>query len=275
MKRTLILICALAALIAPALLSGAETVTIKCLSTTSTENSGLTDYLLPMFEDKTGIRVLLIARGTGAALEAGKRGDADVVLVHAKSAELKLVEEGYFTDRRDVMYNDFIILGPEADPAGIKGAATAEEAFRNISEAAAPFISRGDNSGTHKKELGIWADAGIAKPSGEWYMEVGQGMAKAMRIASEKGAYVLADRGTWLSKKDKMHLGVLLEGDPGLFNQYGVMAVNPEKHPHVKYREALAFIQWLVSGEGQRAIGGFKVNGKQLFIPNAGTGKQG
>lgn len=272
MKYTLALTCMLAALLAPALVSGAEPVTIKCLSTTSTENSGLTDYLLPMFENKTGIRVMLIARGTGAALEAGRRGDADVVLVHAKQDELKLVQEGYFIDRRDVMYNDFIILGPSSDPAGVKGAATARDAFKRISKTAALFISRGDNSGTHKKELGIWKEAGMPGPFGGWYMEVGQGMSKAMRIASEKGAYVLADRGTWLSKKDSMHLSVLLEGDPKLFNQYGVMAVNPEKHPHVKYKEVKTFMDWLVSEEGQRAIGEFKVNGKQLFIPNAGAG---
>jgi len=169
------------------------------------------------------------------------------------------------------MYNDFIILGPKADPAGISKAETAKDAFRKISEAGSLFISRGDNSGTHRKELSIWKAAGI-KPEGDGYMEVGQGMSKAMRIASEKGAYVLADRGTWLSRKDTMHLSVLLEGDPELFNQYGVMAVNPEKHPHVKYSETMAFINWLVSEEGQRAISEFKVGGRQLFTPNAKAG---
>ena len=259
----------------------AAPVTIKCLSTTSTENSGLTDYLLPMFERKTGIRVLLIARGTGAALEAGKRGDADVVLVHARQDELRLVKEGYFTDRRDIMYNDFIILGPASDPAGIREAATATEAFMrmyHLNEQAsdakeggrlAPFVSRGDNSGTHKKELSLWKEAGIGKPAGEWYLEVGQGMAKSMRIASEKGAYLLSDRATWIARKDSMHLSVLFEGGSALHNQYGVMAVNPERHPHVKYAEAMAFINWLISSEGQSAIGKFKIDGEQLFFPNA------
>lgn len=242
---------------------------IKCLSTTSTENSGLMNYLLPLFEKSTGIKVMLIARGTGAALEAGRRGDADVVLVHAKADELKLLREGWFVNRHDIMYNEFIILGPASDPANIKEAASAPDAFRRIALSGSSFVSRGDRSGTHKKELSIWEAAGI-RPLGQWYMEAGQGMAKSMRIASEKGAYVLADRGTWLSRLDQMNLVILFDGDSMLFNQYGVMAVNPERHAHVKYEAAMAFVHWLISEQGQRAIGGFRVNGKALFVPNAG-----
>jgi len=244
---------------------------IICSSTTSTENSGLFSYILPMFEKKTGIKVKVVARGTGAAIEMGKRGDADVSFVHAKEQELKAVEEGYFVDRHDVMYNDFVIIGPSDDPAKIKGMKSAVEAFRKIA-ASATFISRGDNSGTNTKEIGIWKKAGIEPKGQKWYLEVGQGMEKTQRIADEKRAYTLTDRGTWLGTKDKDRLAmtVVLEGDPTLFNQYGVMAVNQAKFPHVKYKEAKAFIDWLISAEGQQAIASYKdKNGNPLFIPNA------
>ena len=281
---------------------------IRCASTTSTQNSGLFDYILPIFEKKTGIKVDVVAVGTGAAIEIGKRGDADVVFVHAKEQELKAVEEGWFVNRHDVMYNDFIIIGPSDDPIKIKGTKSAVEAFRKIAESASLFVSRGDNSGTHTKELSIWQKAGIDPkphdihdtnkdanypspiplPQGEgargrvendisaargkqWYLEVGQGMEKTQRIANEKRAYTLTDRGTWLATKDKdkLEMVIVLEGDPLLFNQYGVMAVNPEKHPHVQYKEAMEFVNWLISKEGQEAIASFKdKNGNQLFIPN-------
>lgn len=249
----------------------ADTNRIKCASTTSTQNSGFFDYLLPIFGEKTGIKVDVISVGTGAAIEMGKRGDADLVFVHAKEQELKAVEEGLFVNRYDVMYNDFVIIGPPRDPAKIKGIKSAVEAFRKISELSR-FVSRGDNSGTHTKELSIWKTAGIESKGQKWYLEVGQGMEKAQRIANEKRAYTLTDRGTWLWTKDRdrLEIVVLLEGDPLLFNQYGVMAVNPERHKHVKYKEAMEFINWLVSKEGQQAIASFKdKNGNQLFIPNA------
>jgi len=246
---------------------------IKCASTTSTQNSGLFDYLLPIFEKKTGIKVDVVAVGTGASIEIGKRGDADVVMVHAKELELKAVEEGWFKDRHDLMYNDFVIIGPTDDPLKIKGMKSAVEAFKKIgAQDQAPFASRGDKSGTHTMELGIWKKAGLDPKGQKWYLEVGQGMEKTQRIANEKKAYTLTDRGTWLATKDKdkLEMVVVLEGDPTLFNQYGVMAVNPEKHKQVKYKEAMVFVDWLISPEGQKAIGDFKdKNGNQLFTPNA------
>jgi len=245
---------------------------ILCASTTSTENSGLFGYILPMFEKDTGIKVKVVARGTGAAIEMGKRGDADVVFVHAKEQELKAVEEGSFVNRHDVMYNDFVIIGTPNDPARIKGIKSAAEAFLKIGKSGEPFVSRGDNSGTHTKELAIWKKAGIDPKGQKWYLEVGQGMEKTQRIANEKRAYTLTDRGTWLATKDndKLEMAIVLEGDPLLFNQYGIMAVNPEKHKHVKYKEAMEFINWLISKEGQQAIASFKDKlGNQLFIPNA------
>jgi tungstate transport system substrate-binding protein len=245
---------------------------IKCASTTSTQNSGLFDYLLPIFEKKTGIKVDVVAVGTGAAIEIGKRGDADVVLVHAKNQELKAVEEGFFVNRHDVMYNDFVIIGPPDDPAKIKSLKSATEAFKKIAESGSPFVSRGDKSGTHTKELAIWKQAGVDPKGQKWYMEVGQGMEKTQRVANEKRAYTLTDRGTWLATKDKdkLEMVVVLEGDPVLFNQYGVMAVNPEKHKDVKHKEAMVFVNWLISPEGQEAIKSFKdKHGNALFIPNA------
>jgi tungstate transport system substrate-binding protein len=245
---------------------------IKCASTTSTQNSGLFDYLLPQFEKQTGIKVDVVAVGTGAAIEIGKRGDADVVLVHAKNQELKAVAEGFFVNRHDVMYNDFVIIGPPDDPANIKGLKSATEAFKKIAASQTPFVSRGDKSGTHTKELAIWKQAGIDPKGQKWYMEVGQGMEKTQRVANEKRAYTLTDRGTWLATKDKdkLEMAVVLEGDPVLFNQYGVMAVNPAKHPNLKNQEAMVFINWLISPEGQAAIGDFKdKHGNKLFVPNA------
>ncbi len=241
-----------------------------CASTTSTENSGLFGHILPILEKKLGIKVKVVARGTGAAIEMGKRGDADVVLTHAKEMELKAVEEGFFASRRDIMYNDFVIIGPTSDPAKIKGLKSAFEAFRKIALSENLFISRGDSSGTHVKELSIWKEAGIELKGRKWYLEVGQGMEKTQRIADEKRAYTLTDRGTWLATKEKLEMFIVFEGDPILFNQYGVMAVNPAKHKHVKYKEATEFINWLTSKEGQQAIGSFKdKQGNQLFYPNA------
>ncbi len=245
---------------------------IICASTTSTENSGLFDYILPMFQKNTGVKVKVVARGTGAAIEMGKRGDADVVFVHAKEQELKAVQEGFFVNRHDVMYNDFVIIAPPQDPAKIRGLKSATEAFRKIAGSGSLFVSRGDKSGTNTKELEIWKKAGIEPKGAKWYLEVGQGMEKTQRIASEKRAYTLTDRGTWLATKDKdrLEMTIVLEGDPILFNQYGVMAVNPEKYKHVKYNEAMEFVNWLISSEGQRAVASFKDKlGNQLFYPNA------
>jgi tungstate transport system substrate-binding protein len=245
---------------------------IICSSTTSTENSGLFTYILPLFEKKTGIKVKVVARGTGAAIEMGKRGDADVAVVHAKEQELKAVEEGFFVNRHDVMYNDFVIIGPAGDPAKIKGMKSAADALKRIAGSGSAFVSRGDNSGTHTKELSTWKKTGIEPKGQKWYLEVGQGMEKTQRIANEKRAYTLTDRGTWLATKDKdkLEMVIVLEGDPVLFNQYGVMAVNPEKHTHVKYKEAMEFVNWLISKEGQQAIASFKDSlGNQLFYPNA------
>jgi tungstate transport system substrate-binding protein len=249
---------------------------IRCASTTSTQNSGLFDYILPIFEKKTGIKLDVVAVGTGASIEIGKRGDADVVLVHAKELELKAVADGFFVDRHDIMYNDFVIIGPANDPLKIKGMKSAPEALRKIAEGTFPFVSRGDKSGTHTKELSLWTKTGIDPKGKSWYLEVGQGMEKTQRIANEKRAYTLTDRGTWLATKDKdkLEMVIVLEGDPLLFNQYGVMAVNPAKHKHVKYQEALQFINWLISKEGQQVVGSFKdKNGNPLFIPNAAPGK--
>jgi len=244
---------------------------IICASTTSAENSGLFNRILPLFEKKTGIKVKVVARGTGAAIEMGKRGDADVAFVHAKEQELKAVEEGFFVNRHDVMYNDFVIIGPNDDPAKVKGIKSTVEAFKKIS-AASQFVSRGDNSGTHTRELSIWKKAGIEPKGQKWYLEVGQGMEKTQRIANEKRAYALTDRGTWLATRDKNKLEMMIvhEGNPTLFNQYGVMAVNPEKHKHVKYKEAMEFVNWIISKEGQQAIASVKDSlGNQLFYPNA------
>lgn len=250
----------------------AGAIRIRCASTTSTQNSGFFDYLLPKFEKKNGIKVDIIAVGTGQALEIGKRGDVDLVIVHSKEDEIRMVREGYFVERLNIMYNDFIILGPSDDPAGIKGLKTAPNAFRKIAASGKSFMSRGDNSGTHKTELKIWQEAKIDPREKRWYIEVGQGMENTLRVADQKRGYTLTDRGTWLSTKDRnrFNMEILVEGDPLLFNQYGIMAVNPSKHPHTKYREAKVFIDWIVSPAGQKAIADFKDRqGNAIFIPNA------
>lgn len=245
---------------------------IRMASTTSTQNSGLFEYLLPLFEKKTGIKVDVVAVGTGAAIEIGKRGDADVVFVHAKEQELQAVQDGWFVNRHDVMYNDFVIIGPANDPARIHGMRSAAEAFKKISGSGSSFVSRGDKSGTHIMELSLWKKAGVEPARQKWYLEVGQGMEKTQRIANEKRAYTLTDRGTWLATKDndRLEMIIALEGDPSLFNQYGVMAINPERHKHVKFKEAMAFVSWIISKDGQDAIAAYKdKNGNALFIPNA------
>lgn len=243
---------------------------ITVASTTSTEQSGLFGYLLPLFTKKTGIEVRVVALGTGQALDVGGRGDADVVLVHDRPAEEKFLAEGQSMKRLDVMYNDFIIVGPKSDPAHAKGSDVLE-ALRRIAAAKAPFVSRGDRSGTNAAELRYWKDAGIhiQAVKGEWYRDIGQGMGPALNTASALNAYLLSDRGTWLSFKNRGDLAILVEGDKRLFNQYGVMLVNPAKHPNVKVAEGQAFIDWLVSPEGQKAIAGYKIDGQQLFFPNA------
>ncbi|MCE5312223.1 MAG: substrate-binding domain-containing protein [Nitrospiraceae bacterium] len=268
MARLIVAIMIVACMTASAF--GAER--IRCASTTSTQNSGLFDYILPIFEKKTGIKVDVVAVGTGAAIEIGKRGDADLLFVHAKELELKGVEDGFFVNRHDVMYNDFVVIGPSNDPAKIRGIKTAVDAFKKIASSGSPFVSRGDKSGTHTKELDIWKAAAITPKGQAWYLEVGQGMAKTQRIANEKRGYALTDRGTWLATvdKDKLDMKIVLEGDHALFNQYGVMAVNPAKYKHVKFKEAMEFVNWIISKEGQEAIGAFKdKNGNRLFYPNA------
>jgi tungstate transport system substrate-binding protein len=270
MRKLFVLILVLV-IIGSAAAVSAET-RIRMASTTSTQNSGLFDYLLPIFEKKTGIKIDVVAVGTGASIEIGKRGDADVVFVHAKEQELKAVEDGFFVNRHDVMYNDFVIIGPTNDPAKIKGMKSAPDALKKISESGASFVSRGDKSGTNTKELALWKKAGVEPAGQKWYLEVGQGMEKTQRIADEKRAYTLSDRGTWLATKDKDKLDmiIVLEGDPSLFNQYGVMAVNPEKFKTVKYKEAMEFVNWIISKEGQDTVAAFKdKNGNPLFIPNA------
>ena len=245
---------------------------VRCASTTSTQNSGLFDHLLPLFEKKTGIRVDVIAVGTGAAIEIGKRGDADLILVHAKEQELRAVTEGYFIDRRDVMYNDFVIIGPTNDPAKIRGMKSATAALKKIAVTSSLFVSRGDWSGTHAKELSLWKKTGLHPQGRKWYLEAGQGMAKTQRIANEKRAYTLTDRGTWLATRegDRLDMQIVVQGDSALFNQYGIMAVNPERHRHVNYKGANQFIAWMVSPEGQKAIASYEdKRGNRLFTPNA------
>jgi tungstate transport system substrate-binding protein len=244
---------------------------IVAASTTSTEDSGLFGYILPLFKAKTGIDVKVVALGTGQALDTGRRGDADVVFVHAKQAEEKFLAEGFGVKRYPVMYNDFILVGPDNDPAGIRGSKDIVAALKTLKEKGLPFISRGDKSGTHIAELNLWKAAGIdiASDRGPWYKEIGQGMGAALNAAAASNAYVLSDRGTWLSFKNKRDLVIVVEGDKRLFNQYGVMLVNPQKHPNVKKELGQAFIDWLISPEGQKAIADYKINGEQLFYPNA------
>lgn len=238
-------------------------------STTSTENSGLFKHLLPIFRNKTGIEVRVVAQGTGQALDTGRRGDCDVVFVHDKAAELRLVEAGWFVGRRDVMYNDFVIVGPRSDPARVGGMQDAVAALKKFQDAKAAFASRGDKSGTHSAELRLWTAAGI-EPKGAWYRETGSGMGATLNTASGMNAYALTDRGTWLAFKNRAELAILVQGDARLFNQYGVMLVNPARHPHVKRASGEAFIGWLVSPAGQAAIAAYAIGGEQLYFPNAG-----
>ena len=246
----------------------ASPVRLKLATTTSTENSGLLGVLLTPFEEKFGIKVDVIAVGTGQAIKLGENGDVDMILVHARAAEDKFIEEGYGVNRRDVMFNDFIILGPSNDPAEIRSESNVTLALKRISDRKVYFVSRGDDSGTHKKEKILWQNTKTS-PEGEWYMEIGQGMGATLQVANERQAYVLCDRGTFLAYKDKIDLIILSEGDPLLFNPYGIMAVNPARYPHVKYIEAMQLIAWVTSVEGQKIIGEYKKEGEILFQPMA------
>ncbi len=245
---------------------------ITVASTTSTEQSGLFGYILPIFEAKSGTKVRVVALGTGQALELARRGDADVAFVHAKAAEEKFLAESHGVRRYPVMYNDFVLIGPKSDPAKVAGGKDIVEALRKIQAAQAPFVSRGDKSGTHMAELDLWKASGVDldKAKGPWYRDTGQGMGPALNTAASMNAYVLADRGTWLAFKNRGDLAIVVEGDKRLYNQYGVMLVNPDKHPTVKKELGQAFIDWLVSPGGQKAIADYKINGEQLFFPNAG-----
>jgi tungstate transport system substrate-binding protein len=244
---------------------------ITVASTTSTEQSGLFKHILRIFQKKTGIEVRVVALGTGQSLDLGRRGDADVVFVHARSAEHEFVAEGHGVTRLPVMYNDFVLIGPESDPAKIAGGRDILAALRRIKAASATFVSRGDRSGTHMAELALWKQSGtdIGKEKGPWYRDTGQGMGPALNTASSMNGYILADRGTWISFKNRGDLAILVEGDKRLFNQYGVILVNPAKHRHVKKDLGQAFINWIVSPDGQKAIAGYKIGGEQLFFPNA------
>ena len=274
MKRLMTgLAMVLGALVYAALVSGpaaAETF-ITVASTTSTQNSGLYDHLLPKFTRKTGIQVRVVAVGTGQAIRLAENGDADVLLVHHKASEEKFVKAGYGVKRTDVMYNDFVIVGPKTDPAGVKGMNKVAGALATIAKAKAAFASRGDNSGTNKAELGLWKLAGVEpkKASGSWYRETGSGMGATLNTASGMATYALTDRATWLKFRNKGDLRILVEGDERLFNQYGIILVNPKRHPHVKVKEAQVFIDWVLGAEGQAAIGAYRIEGRQAFFPNA------
>jgi tungstate transport system substrate-binding protein len=268
-RRLFVCLATLLAFATPAL---AQEKSIIVASTTSTQDSGLFGHILPLFKARTGIEVKVISQGTGQALDTGRRGDADVVFVHARPQEEKFVAEGFGVKRFPVMYNDFILVGPKSDPAGVKGSKDIVAALTAIKSKATPFVSRGDKSGTHAAELALWKAAGIdvaGADKGEWYREIGQGMGAALNTASAMNGYVLADRGTWLSFKNRGELDIVVEGDKKLFNQYGVMLVNPDKHAHVKKEMGQAFADWLTSSEGQKAIADYKINGQQLFFPNA------
>ncbi len=249
----------------------AQTRFITVSSTTSTTDSGLFKHLLPAFKAKTGIEVRVVSQGTGQALDTGRRGDADVVFVHARAQEVKFVEDGYGVERKPVMYNDFVLIGPKSDPAGIKGSKDIAAALKAIQAKAAPFVSRGDKSGTHAAELNLWKVAGveIEQARGPWYREIGQGMGAALNISGAMNAYVLSDRATWINFRNRGDLEIVVEGDRRLFNQYGVILVNPAKHAHVRQADGQAFIDWLVGPEGQKSIADYKINAEQLFFPNA------
>jgi tungstate transport system substrate-binding protein len=272
-RRLFVCLAALLVFASPALAQDkTQEKSIVVASTTSTQDSGLFGHILPLFKAKTGVDVKVISQGTGQALDTGRRGDADVVFVHARPQEEKFVAEGFGVKRLPVMYNDFILVGPKSDPAGVKGSKDIVAALTAIKGKAAPFVSRGDKSGTHAAELALWKAAGIdvaGADKGDWYREIGQGMGAALNTASAMNGYVLADRGTWLSFKNRGELDIVVEGDKRLFNQYGVMLVNPDKHAHVKKELGQAFVDWLVSAEGQKAIADYKINGQQLFFPNA------
>lgn len=244
---------------------------ITIAATTSTQNSGLFDHILPAFTKKTGIQTRIIAVGTGQAIRLAMRGDADVLFVHHKTSELKFVKDGFGVKRFDVMYNDFVIVGPAKDPAGIKNQKDATKAMTMIAQAKTPFVSRGDDSGTHKKELSLWKAANLdpKAASGTWYREAGAGMGATMNTAIAMNAYVMSDRATWLKFKNKGSFEVLVEGDRRLFNQYGIILVSPKRHPHVKAKAGQAFIDWVIGAEGQASIAAYRIKGKQAFFPNA------
>ena len=268
-RRDVIVAAAIAFLCASPAVAQEKSIVIS--STTSTQDSGLFGHILPLFKAKTGIDVKVVSQGTGQALDTGRRGDADVVFVHAKAQEDKFVADGFGVKRFPVMYNDFIVVGPNSDPAGIKGSKDVSAALKAIKAKGAPFISRGDKSGTHSAELNLWKAAGIdiAADKGPWYREIGQGMGATLNTASASNAYALADRGTWISFKNRGDLEIVVEGDKRLFNQYGVILVNPAKHAHVKKDFGQQFVDWITSPEGQKAIADYKLNGQQLFFPNA------
>jgi tungstate transport system substrate-binding protein len=268
MFRRFILAAALLAAAWPAL---AQDRAITVASTTSTEQSGLFGHILPIFTRESGITVRVVALGTGQALDVGRRGDADVVFVHDRAAEERFVADGFSELRRHVMFNDFVVIGPAADPARVAGLRDTAEALRRIANSRAPFISRGDRSGTHAAELRLWQQAGVDPVAGRgaWYREIGQGMGPALNTAAAQGAYILADRGTWLSFRNRQDLRIVVEGDARLFNQYGVMLVNPQRHPSVKAADGQRFIDWILSPAGQAAIAGYRIGGDSLFFPNA------
>jgi len=270
-RRCLIAAMVVIAITSAAPIANAQDKSIVVASTTSTQDSGLFEYLLPLYKKKTGVTVKVIAQGTGQALDTGRRGDADVVFVHAKSAEEKFLAEGQSAKRYPVMYNDFVLIGPRTDPAGIKAMKDVAKAMQSIKDHQASFISRGDRSGTHIAELQLWKDAGIdiENDKGFWYKSIGQGMGAALNTAAASSAYVLSDRGTWINFKGKGDLAIQVEGDKRMFNQYGVMLVSPAKHPNVKADLGQQFIDFLVSPEGQKDIADYKINGQQLFYPNA------
>jgi tungstate transport system substrate-binding protein len=270
-RRTLLALCAVFAGLAP-MSSWSQDKSIVMASTTSTEQSGLFAHLLPLFKKASGIDVKVVAQGTGQALDMGRRGDVDLLFVHDQAAEEKFVADGFGLERRAVMYNDFVVVGPKSDAAGVKGKDVVD-ALKKLASSPAAFISRGDKSGTHAAELRYWKAAGIDAPAEKvaGYKACGCGMGPALNIAASTNAYLLADRGTWLAFKNRAGLGILVEGDKRLFNQYGVIVVNPAKHPHVKKDLAQAFADWVVSAEGQAAIASYRIDGEQLFFPNAGS----
>jgi tungstate transport system substrate-binding protein len=266
-KRSIIFLIVLFLILSVSITAAAQDRLIMA-TTTSTENSGLLDELVPPFEDKFDVRVDVVAVGTGAAIELGENGDADIIFVHARAAEDEFVEAGYGVNRRDVMYNDFVVLGPPSDPADIEGMESAAEVLQVIADSGAEFVSRGDNSGTHKKELSLWDMAAI-NPDGPWYIESGQGMGASITMADEREAYILADRGTYLAYSGEIDLEILSSGDPALFNPYGIIPVNPAYHNHVNYQMAMAFVGYVTSQQGQNIINNYSRYGEQLFYPNA------